>query len=208
MTRKLGAASVGVPSRGNVGTHLLDEARHVVVTALFLLGMAAWKTGVGRRPADHTRSLRRLAWTMLPIGLAATLLSTVGPELGWHFGYFAYPLYALAPVVLGLGYAVGLALLTTNARAGKVLAVFGAAGRLSLTNYISQSIIFGTIFYGFGAGQMGRWPAWWATLFGLLVFAAQVAASNVYLRRSRQRFGPLEWLLRRFAYGRAPLARP
>ena len=67
-------------------------------------------------------------------------------------------------------------------------------------NYLTQSVIFSALFYGFGFGLFGRLGSAVAALLGLVVFAAQLAASDWWLERFR--FGPTEWLWRSLTYGR------
>lgn len=80
------------------------------------------------------------------------------------------------------------------------MALLGAAGRMSLSSYVAQSLILAFVFYGYGLGLQGRLSTSEALPIAVGVFVALAGASRVCL--SRFRFGPLEWLLRRFAYGR------
>ena len=76
-----------------------------------------------------------------------------------------------------------------------------AAGRMSFSNYVAQSVVFGMLFYGYGFGLFGRLGSAVTAGLGMLVYAAQVCASQWWLHRFR--FGPLEWLWRTITYGRA-----
>jgi uncharacterized protein len=83
----------------------------------------------------------------------------------------------------------------------RVMHPFGQTGRLALSNYIAQTIICQWILFpGFAFGLFGRFglAELWAIAFAISVVL--VGASVVYLRWFR--IGPLEWLLRRLAYGR------
>lgn len=67
-------------------------------------------------------------------------------------------------------------------------------GRMSLTNYITQSIIGVCIYYGFGFGLYKTTGAT-ATLFiGIAIFIVQLIFSRYWLSRHKQ--GPLEYLWR------------
>jgi len=74
-----------------------------------------------------------------------------------------------------------------------------AAGRMSLTNYLAQSVVLGFVFYGYGLGLFGRAGSATAFSIGLALFWLQVAASRACLER--RRFGPAEWAWRRLSYG-------
>jgi uncharacterized protein len=82
----------------------------------------------------------------------------------------------------------------------RVLMLVAPAGRMPLTVYLSQSVVATFVFYGWGLGQAGELGS--AACLGLStgVFALQVAACRLWLRRYR--FGPVEWLWRSLAYGR------
>lgn len=68
-------------------------------------------------------------------------------------------------------------------------------GRMSLTNYISQSVMGVCIYYGFGMGLYSSTGAT-ATLFiGLFIFIVQLLFSRYWLKKHKQ--GPLEYLWRR-----------
>jgi len=148
--------------------------------ALFLLGALAWRTGVARRPDEHRRLLAAIAVAGIAGGAA---LSTVEAAAG------------MGQTVLATGYAATVLLLAQR----RMLHVFAPLGRMAFTNYIAQSLIFGCIFFGYGLGQFGRLGAAPVFLLGLVVYAAQMAASAWWLRHYR--YGPLEWLWRTLMYG-------
>ena len=105
----------------------------------------------------------------------------------------------LAPFV-SLGYASLLILL---ARFGLklILTPLACAGRMAFTNYLSQTLIMTTIFYGGrGLGWYGQigWPEMWMVIGG--VWAAQLIWSPLWL--SVFSMGPLEWGWRCLTYKR------
>lgn len=149
--------------------------------ALFLLGAWIWRSGVLRAIGAHRRLLLALAATGLAGGSALALAGAGNA----------------ATILLALAFSAGVV-----ASRMAVLRVFAPVGRMALSNYIAQSLVFALVFFGYGLGQFGRHgPA--ATLaFGVLLFIAQTVASRWWLRRYR--FGPLEWLWRALMYGRRP----
>ncbi len=105
----------------------------------------------------------------------------------------------LAPFV-SLAYASLLILL---ARFGLklILTPLACAGRMAFTNYLTQTLIMTTIFYGGrGLGWYGQigWPEMWMVIGG--VWAAQLIWSPLWL--SVFSMGPLEWGWRCLTYGR------
>jgi len=73
-----------------------------------------------------------------------------------------------------------------------------AVGRMALTNYLMHTIVFTTIFYGYGLGLFGT-----VERSGLMVYVAgmwivQLIISPIWL--TYYRFGPAEWLWRSLTY--------
>ncbi|MCZ6815845.1 MAG: DUF418 domain-containing protein, partial [Planctomycetota bacterium] len=101
---------------------------------------------------------------------------------------------------LCLAYLSGLALICMNPIGLRLLRPVAAVGRMALTNYLTHSIVFTTIFYSYGLGLFGgvRHSTTLAMVFGM--FAIQLIVSPIWLRRFR--FGPFEWVWRSLTYWR------
>lgn len=78
-----------------------------------------------------------------------------------------------------------------------------AYGRMSLTNYITQSIIGVAIYYNCGLGLYNTTGATICTVIGLLIFSCQLAFSRYWLSRHKQ--GPLESIWKRATWWKTPL---
>jgi uncharacterized protein len=66
--------------------------------------------------------------------------------------------------------------------------------RLALTVYLTQTLMFTTLFYGYGLGQVFRLEPGADTAWAVVIFAVQVVVCQWRARRFR--FGPMEWLWR------------
>ncbi len=75
-----------------------------------------------------------------------------------------------------------------------------AVGRMALTNYLVQSLVFTTIFYGYGLNYYGRFHRPTLMLMVVSMWAVQLLLSPVWLKYFR--FGPAEWFWRTMTYGR------
>lgn len=73
--------------------------------------------------------------------------------------------------------------------------IFVPYGRMSLTNYITQSIIGVCIYYGFGLSLYLYAGATFSLLIGFGIFGLQLIFSRWWLERHKQ--GPLEYLWRK-----------
>jgi len=123
------------------------------------------------------------------LGNALSPNSSDALELGAFFGSFV-----TAPL-LSAGY---IALVITVVRARpRLLAWMGTMGRMSLTVYLSQSLLLSLIFGGWGFGLYQQIPYWSVVLVAIAVTVVLAVASNLWLARFRQ--GPMEKLLSRWS---------
>lgn len=111
---------------------------------------------------------------------------------GMHFNFIASMFVAIAHAALVILLLIKARMLQPLARA------LTAVGRTAFSNYLLQSIICSTVFYGYGLGLFGKLSRLELALFVVLVWAVQLAISPLWL--SRFRFGPAEWLWRSLTY--------
>jgi uncharacterized protein len=158
------------------------------------------------RPADHLPLFRRLFGFGLAIGapLAVAAMLSGAAEGMKRFSVRSatgMSLMSVASLLLSLAYLSGLVLLVQRTGWRQRLYPLAAAGRMALTNYLLQSLICTTLFYGYGFALFGRVPRATQVLLVLAVWSFNVAFSTWWL--ARYRFGPAEWLWRSLTYGRA-----
>lgn len=170
------------------------------------IGVLAWRTGALARPREHRRALR---WSLIvgyTFGLGQAALHTAIRRVPALEGFtllrrlVANCLFA-AQASMVLAYAATVLLLLEQPGTRRLLLPLAAAGRMALTNYLLQSVIGSLIFFGFGLGLYDRLGLAAGALLVVAVYVGQVALSNAWLRRFR--FGPVEWVWRSLAYGRA-----
>jgi len=106
-------------------------------------------------------------------------------ELWGFFGSFV-----TAPL-LSMGY-VGTMIWLIRTRP-QILGWMGSMGRMSLTVYLSQSLLLSLIFGAWGLGLYQEIPYWAAVLISLGVTAVLAIFAGLWLSRFRQ--GPMEKLL-------------
>ena len=172
---------------------------------LMLIGMALHKLDV-----FSARRSRRFYGALIAAALVAGIpVEAYGVALDFEFGWaldwsllqgrqFNY----WPSIAVALGY-VGLVMLACRTdllrRASRPLA---AVGRTALSNYLLQTVICTTIFYGHGLGLYGSVDRVGQLAIVLGVWAVQLTASPLWLRRYR--FGPAEWMWRSLTYGERP----
>lgn len=82
------------------------------------------------------------------------------------------------PSSLSFGYIFLLSILCHT----RWFTYFECVGKLSITNYVMQTIIYTTIFYGYGLGLFGKIGILSGILLSFLIFSLQMVASFWYLR--------------------------
>ena len=178
-----------------------------VLIAMFLLGLWFVRSGIMANTRAHLPLFRKLAAIALPVGVG---LGLIGSQIATHSipgtpnGYgFASGLLMLGNLPACLGYvAVIVLMLNSSMFSGiKILAPFG---RMALTNYLTHSLVFSTVFYGYGFGLFGidRITQLGCVLAMVLV---QVPLCHLWLRHFR--YGPMEWLWRAITYWQLPAMR-
>lgn len=181
---------------------LILSAGAAQVFALFLCGLLAGKLSLFQQVHLHLPLFRHLfRWGLLAGAVGSLFLTEPGGS----------PLCnALGAVLggsgMGLGYAGGLVLLAQRPGCSGWLAPLAAMGRMAFTNYLMQSVICTSIFYGYGLGLYGQVGPAAGLLLACAVYGAQVIVSLWWLKRFR--FGPFEWLWRSLTYGRLQPLRP
>ena len=104
-------------------------------------------------------------------------------------------------VPLSLAYVSVICLHWINKKGNSPLRFLAPMGRMALTNYLMQTIIGITIYYGVGfnlGGNIG--PAIFIPA-GLCVYALQIIYSNWWFKYFN--YGPLEWIWRMLTYGKS-----
>jgi uncharacterized protein len=172
------------------------------MTGLMLLGMALFKLGVVSAARSRAFYLR-----MAAVGFGAgTLLISLAL---WRSFATEWDLLDYVMVSQELKYwgnllvALGwVALVMLLCQRGWRLRPVEAVGRMALTNYLLQTLICTTIFYGHGLGLFGQVDRAGQCAIVLAIWAFQLLASSAWL--SYFSMGPVEWATRWFVYGRRP----
>jgi uncharacterized protein len=168
------------------------------IIGLFILGLVLGRTGFFTAPERHRRARRvvlviaavlgALLWFEGPalLDLVAAEGSPARPHLGWALDCWTN----LA--ILTVEVCLFIELYETAAR--PLLRLLAAPGRMTLTLYVGQSLVFVPIFYGFGLGLHDDLTLGQSLWIGILAFAAQIALAHWWFRHFF--YGPLEWLWR------------
>ncbi|MEK4365913.1 DUF418 domain-containing protein [Paenibacillus sp. FSL M8-0212] len=170
----------------------------LMTVPMFLLGMHAARMGTFSDPQTMRTMYLRRASLLIPVGLILKTYGVLAPQ----FGAEGWPGIGigttLGGALLSLGYIYAFALLYAGNRRSSLLGRFEAVGRLSLTNYLMQSLICTTIFYGYGLGLFGSAGVFIGAIIALAVYGIQLWLSPLYLKKFSN--GPVEYILRIWTY--------
>jgi len=179
------------------------------VGGLMLIGMALMKLGVLSGERD-TACYARMAYLGYGIGIPLAVLSAVlldrhefDPLYTVRYGGIAN---YFGSILVAFGH-IGAVMVAIRSGAVRGIADrLAAVGRMALSNYLMQSLVMTTIFYGYGLGLYGQVPRFWQQLFVVALIGTQLLVSPWWLRYFH--FGPAEWLWRSLTYGqRQPMRR-
>ncbi|MFS3915605.1 DUF418 domain-containing protein [Bacillus australimaris] len=162
----------------------------MMVGPFALLGMAIGKKG--HLTVEDQGMAYRKGWVwMIVIGLAlkcATFIDAPWSEF----------VITLGAYVLTIGYIQAFLVFYYSKAAQGLKRLLAGLGRLSLSNYLAQSIICTTIFYSYGLGLFGQMGSMFGLLLAVGLYTAQLFISYLYLKKWRR--GPVEWLMGKWVY--------
>jgi uncharacterized protein len=168
---------------------------------MMFIGMAFFKWGV----FNATRSRQFYLWLIAAAVLVGVPLVLYGVRRnfaeGWDVSYSFFwggQYNGWGSILVCLGY-VGLVMLFCQSQVLDPLRrSLAAVGQTALTNYLLQTILCTTLFYGHGFGLFGSVSRTGQVCVVIAVWAFQLIISPLWLKRFR--FGPFEWVWRCMTY--------
>lgn len=167
----------------------------VTILPLMMVGAAAAKWQMIEQVANKKKTWLILTFSSLAIGL---LLKSTPYLFDTNYA-FQYVQEMFGGPLVAVGYAGIIALLSLNLTFMKVLSPLVKAGRMSMTIYITQSIIATSIFYSFGLGLYGQVDLLTGTLIAVGIFIVQLIFAELWFSKFNR--GPIEMIWRRWTYG-------
>jgi uncharacterized protein len=175
------------------------------ILAMFLIGLLFGRQEYIRNAAQHKRLFRRLliwggAIGLLANGIYATFVLDAirdQPDLPLVIATFGQ---AIGAPLLALAYMSAITLAMQHPTWQSRLQLLAPVGRMALTNYLLQTLICTTLFYGYGFGLFGQIDTATGVVLAVVIFLLQIPLSHWWMARFR--FGPAEWLWRTLTYGR------
>ena len=172
----------------------LETGRIFQVFGLFVLGLVVGRTGFFRTPERFTKV--RL-WGLIAALLLIWPLAWAGDHICCHRNgplYFAQILFDGWTDLAGTAISFFTFVQLWMWGSGRVLKALIPCGRMTLTLYVAQSLVFVPVFYGFGFHLWDRITQEQSLALGIVAFAAQLAFATIWFRHFA--YGPLEWVWR------------
>ena len=171
------------------------------VASLMLLGMALFRVGALSAQWSRRQYLALIAGAAfigIPMIVYGILLNF---EWNWDIRsfFFGIQFNYWGSYLVALGW-VGVIMLWCQSTLLRGLRTRVAAlGRTAFSNYILQTLICTTIFYGHGLGYFGSVSRVNQMLLVFSIYATQLILAPLWLKYFS--LGPLEWVWRRLTYG-------
>jgi uncharacterized membrane protein YeiB len=178
-----------------------------ILIAMFLIGTWFVRSGIMDKVQAHLPLFRKLAMFGLPVGIgmgvlgSAIAMHAVPGSRGADGFQLASGLQMLGNLPASIGYVSLVILMLYSASPLNKVSVLAPFGRMALTNYLTQSVVASTFFFGYGFGNWGVSRVD-QMLFVVVLAAVQIVFSHLWL--SRFRYGPMEWLWRAVTYWQIP----
>lgn len=193
---------------GRIG-YYFDTWRIPKVLGIMLLGMWAGRQLIAGKLLENTAFLKKTILFGLIVGLPSTVvyanLSGLNSFQGHSLeGFWSVIAYMLAVFPIAFVYIAIFALLWR--KYPSILGVFAAPGRMALSNYLLQTFLGISIFYGIGFGLNLAGAPLSLVIIAILIFILQIIVSNLWFKVFM--YGPAEWIWRMLTYGkRLPIKR-
>jgi len=173
------------------------------VLAFFLCGLYAGKKGIFKDIPGHLPLLRKIRNIGLPLGGLFSLIYVLVESGFWPVSTLLKPAllsasnYA-ASIFIFPAYASIVLIALQKDFWKRLLSPVAAAGRMALTNYLTQTLICIFFFYGFGFGFYAGISVGQGIVLTLIIYLIQVFWSNLWFKKFR--YGPMEWFWRMLTY--------
>ncbi|EJQ52059.1 hypothetical protein IEE_00405 [Bacillus cereus BAG5X1-1] len=169
----------------------------IFMSPLFLLGMYVGKKGWLFEVDQHIPTVKKI-WLITGIFSFTIKILAI---------FVKHPILimlqdSLTPVTMTFFYGSTIILLFHYKKVAHLLAYMANMGKMSVSNYLAQSIITTTIFYAYGFGLYGKIGYFFGILLTIGIYTIQLFVSTYWLQKYRM--GPVEYVWRLGIYLERP----
>lgn len=172
----------------------IETGRCVQVLGLFLIGLVLGRIGFF---ADPGRFRRGRTIALVAVVLSAAVFHVLKTRTGGHGGGPVFWTNMLAGGWFDLSCMAASVLIFVQLwliGGERILGALVPVGRMTLSLYVGQSLVFIPLFYPLGLGLYERMTPSLALGIGLVAVTAQLLLAAAWFRAFQ--YGPLEWLWR------------
>ncbi|HDR7617050.1 TPA: DUF418 domain-containing protein [Bacillus mycoides] len=182
---------------GIFGLVILSIFALIFMSPLFLLGMYVGKKGWLFEIDKHIPAVKKI-WLITGIFSFTIKILTL---------FVKHPILimlqdSLTPVTMTFFYGSTIILLFHYKKVARLLTYMANMGKMSVSNYLAQSIIATTIFYAYGFGLYGKIGYFFGILLTIGIYTIQLFVSTYWLQKYRM--GPVEYVWRLGTYLEKP----
>ncbi|MBM6646231.1 DUF418 domain-containing protein [Bacillus sp. RIT 809] len=169
----------------------------IFMSPLFLLGMYVGKKGWLFEVDQHIPAVKKI-WLITGIFSFTIKILAI---------FVKHPILimlqdSLTPVTMTFFYGSTIILLFHYKKVAHLLTYMANMGKMSVSNYLAQSIITTTIFYAYGFGLYGKIGYFFGILLTIGIYTIQLFVSTYWLQKYRM--GPVEYVWRLGTYLERP----
>ncbi|SEF75818.1 DUF418 domain-containing protein [Parabacteroides chinchillae] len=176
---------------------VFNNFRYLQLLGLFIVGMLIGRAGIHKSEEKMIKYSRLLlpyavVWFAMFYTIAYSLQKMGVDGFALQVGKTMFKTYGnLGQMMI---YFCGLTLMYYQYGGRKVLDYIAPVGRMSVTNYMAQSMVGVVIFYGFGLNGAVELNYLQSALVGIVFCMVQVLYSNWWIKHFY--YGPIEWIWR------------
>lgn len=184
--------------------YIIESNRIPKVLGMFLLGFLAGRKMIYLKLEEYKPLFKKIRkWGFIigiPTALALAYFEIDEKSVPNPWGLGDTVTYALSVVPLSLAYTSWICLHWIKWKDRTRWKVLAPLGRMALTNYLMQTIIGISLYYGVGLGLGGDIGPSIFFPIALGVYVLQILYSHLWLKYFN--FGPFEWIWRQLTYWR------
>ncbi|WP_201716876.1 DUF418 domain-containing protein [Rossellomorea arthrocnemi] len=182
--------------------YMVNSPDNLIFLLLSILPMMMIGAGASKLQLLEKVRTQKKAWMVIGAGtlLAGIFIKSLPLFIESNFAY-TYIQDFLGGPFLSVSYAIILSLLLLNEKLVNWSKPLASVGKMSLSNYLMQSIIGTLVFYSYGFGLYGEVTLTTGTMLAVGIYIIQVIVSEIWL--SKFRYGPVEKLWRVLSYGKS-----
>lgn len=173
--------------------------------AFFLVGLFVGRSGFFKRYKEEPKLMKKiLVYSLIALVVSFGIMAGGFISMGTNFNLQSWNAMIgltgmdMSNAAMTIIYIVLFAMWFKKSKGEKLLLKFAPYGRMALTNYVLQSIIFTFVFFGWGFGLIGELRQVYTFLLALLFIALQMLVSKWWMQYFK--YGPLEWLWRSLTF--------